>query len=123
METDGEREREAAAAADEAAYADLRDRFWQAASLDGTPLEGFVAAELARAPSGAGRRRVRMRLRRLVDEVADVRLHHIALREEEEGGVWAELAEERRREVEAERDRLRERLDADAAREGDGGVC
>ncbi|MCL6596580.1 MAG: hypothetical protein K6V73_10280 [Firmicutes bacterium] len=112
-ETDGERE--AAGAADEAAYADLRDRFWQAAAVEGTSLEEFVAAELALAPSGAGRKRVRARLRRLVEEVADVRLHHIALREEEEGGVWAELAEERRREVEAERDRLRERLDTDAA--------
>ena len=95
-------------------YEEMRDRYWELAGVEGVGLAEFVEAELAR-PDGPARVAT---LRRLVDEVEDTALQNIAVKAEEEGGVYESLADERIAEVNEERAALMDRLDAAAPATG-----
>ena len=92
----------------EARYEALRERFWELASIEGMSLAGFLDAALGESPGPEAL----LDLVRLVEDVEDTMLENIALKSQEEGGVYEDLADERIDEVQAERasliDRLRE---------------
>ncbi len=92
---------------DAEAYEALRERYWQLAGVEGVSLEAFVEDELS---AGAGPGAID-RLRSLVEDVLDTALKNIAVKAEEEGGVYEEMADERIEEVGEERARLLARLD------------
>lgn len=94
----------------------LRDRFWERASLEGLGLDAFLKEEvLGLEGSPAGEREAGFAcLRELVEDVADTRLLNIALKAEDEGTIYAELADERIEEVQEERTRLIDWLETEA---------
>lgn len=91
----------------EARYERLREAYWLAASIEGLTLGGFVDRTLGEEGSGAT---VLALLTRLVEDVEDTVLRNIALKAEEEGGMYEALADERIEEVQAERAELLDRL-------------
>lgn len=96
----------------------LRDRFWERASLEGLELDAFLADEVAvlQRRDVSAREAGFAHLRDLVEDVTDTRLLNIALKAEDEGTIYAELADERIEEVQGERARLIEWLDRAQAR-------
>lgn len=93
---------------DDRTYEAMRDRYWELAGVEGMSLRAFLQQELGR-PAGADHI---ARLRRLVDDVLDTALQNIAVKAEEEGGIYEALAEERMAEVGEERAALAQHLDA-----------
>ena len=98
---------------EESRYEAMRDRYWEVAGIEGVSLEAFVESALSDDRSEATLRR----LRRLVDEVEETALLNIAVKAEEEGGMYEALADERIEEVREEHARLAARLE----RAADGG--
>lgn len=91
----------------------VRDRFWERASLEGLELQTFLEEEVqgARTRPDADPGVVFAVLRALVEDVTDTRLLNIALKAEDEGTIYAELADERIEEVQQEQGRLLDWLD------------
>ncbi len=93
---------------------DMRERFWERAALEGLELHAFLEEELARVENvpEPDRAEFLQDLRNLVEDVADTRLVNIALKAEDEGRMYAELASGLEEGVREERERLLDRLDA-----------
>ena len=92
----------------EARYEALRERFWELASIEGVSLSEFLDARLTQTPAPGPE--ALADLVRLVEDVEDTMLENIALKSQEEGGVYEDLADERIDEVQAERAALLDRL-------------